>query len=544
MAAILAKVVALLLPLHWAHLALRRQGIPKASSGNPLAASAPWKRRDLHRLGQADCEALGGIFYFRILGFNCVQISDPWLAAEVLELGSRRPDLVDKPRGLPLPIYDCFDRGTSDPPQPSMISAAASDPLWRVIRKGVAPAFSAPNIRRAFAAVEEVTGRLLARLREHGAQRLLDLDGALMCHALDVIGKVAFSRDFKATMDLNGPGAAACRMIKEICAVGVDDMRNPLRPILRAMPFLPEAWTYRRRTLALTRSVQALMRDLAEEVHARGARSEEEDPTVAGHLMRVRDAAGRPLPFTRLWSEISIVFMAGMETTGHTISWTLYLVSQHPAVEARLAAELDAAGLLLTRARPRPRALAHADLGRLTYLQSVVKEAQRLFSVAPLVVRRALRDVRVGQYDVPAGTCLLLHVYAMHTTSANWSQPAEFLPERWLESDAEYARWPPEGGPAETGPASHCSPDPEASWQGGQTRARRFMPFLEGSRQCVGMSLARMTTATTVAALLSCFTFRLSDDMGGPEGVRASEAYYVTIQPAEGLRMHAIPRPC
>ena len=32
---------------------------------------------------------------------------------------------------------------------------------------------------------------------------------------------------------------------------------------------------------------------------------------------------------------------------GHTILWALYLVSQHPAVEARLAAGLDAAGLLL-----------------------------------------------------------------------------------------------------------------------------------------------------------------------------------------------------
>ena len=50
-------------------------------------------------------------------------------------------------------------------------------------------------------------------------------------------------------------------------------------------------------------------------------------------------------------------------------------MSQHPAVEARLAAELDAAGLLVTRARPEPRALAHADLGRLTYLQCVLKVA-------------------------------------------------------------------------------------------------------------------------------------------------------------------------
>ena len=81
-------------------------------------------------------------------------------------------------------------QGTSDPPQPNMISAMASDPLWRAVRRGVAPAFSAPNVRRAFGVVEQVTARLAARLREHGAQRPLDLDGALMCHALDVIGRV------------------------------------------------------------------------------------------------------------------------------------------------------------------------------------------------------------------------------------------------------------------------------------------------------------------------------------------------------------------
>lgn len=60
------------------------------------------------------------------------------------------------------------------------------------------------------------------------------------------------------------------------------------------------------------------------------------------------------------------------------------------------------------------------------------QEAQRLYSVAPLVVRKALRDVRIGRYSVPAGTCLLLHVFAMHTTSANWPRPDAFLPVRAL----------------------------------------------------------------------------------------------------------------
>jgi cytochrome P450 len=70
------------------------------------------------------------------------------------------------------------------------------------------------------------------------------------------------------------------------------------------------------------------------------------------------------------------------------------------------------------------------------------------------------------------------------------------------------------------------------------------MPFLEGNRQCVGMALARVNYTATLATLLSRFSFRLADDMGGPEGVRKSEAYYITVQPKDGLRMHCIPRPC
>ena len=49
------------------------------------------------------------------------------------------------------------------------------------------------------------------------------------------------------------------------------------------------------------------------------------------------------------------------------------MISQHPRVAAKLEAELEAAGLLTTPARPRPRALEFADLGALHYLQAVIK---------------------------------------------------------------------------------------------------------------------------------------------------------------------------
>jgi hypothetical protein len=72
-----------------------------------------------------------------------------------------------------------------------------------------------------------------------------------------------------------------------------------------------------------------------------------------------------------------IFFLAGMETTAHAATWVLFQLSQHPAAEAAVERELDAAGLLVTADRPHPRALEHADLAGLAYLQAVIKARQR-----------------------------------------------------------------------------------------------------------------------------------------------------------------------
>jgi len=75
-----------------------------------------------------------------------VQISDPWLTAAVLELGTRRPDLVDKPRGFPLPIYDCFDRA-----RPSGAACFAFLPSCLRCNLGARPARCSGERRRSTA---------------------------------------------------------------------------------------------------------------------------------------------------------------------------------------------------------------------------------------------------------------------------------------------------------------------------------------------------------------------------------------------------------
>ena len=58
---------------------------------------------------------------------------------------------------------------------------------------------------------------------------------------------------------------------------------------------------------------------------------------------------------------------------GHSIAWTLYFLTKHPDVMAKLEAELDEAGLLVTPQRPTPRAFTWADVGKLSYLDCIIK---------------------------------------------------------------------------------------------------------------------------------------------------------------------------
>ena len=49
------------------------------------------------------------------------------------------------------------------------------------------------------------------------------------------------------------------------------------------------------------------------------------------------------------------------------------MISMHPEVEAKVLAELDAHGLLVTAARPTPRQLDWEDLRKLAYTNQCIK---------------------------------------------------------------------------------------------------------------------------------------------------------------------------
>lgn len=101
-------------------------------------------------------------------------------------------------------------------------------------------------------------------------------------------------------------------------------------------------------------------------------------------------------------------------------------------------------------------------------------EALRLYPPIWILERRAAEDTRIGEWEVPRDSRVLVCPYSMHRDPAHWDNPDEFRPER-LE---------PRPGPA-------------------------WMPFGAGPRACLGAEFARLEARLVLGAVLERFDLRL-----------------------------------
>jgi cytochrome P450 len=215
---------------------------------------------------------------------------------------------------------------------------------------------------------------------------------------------------------------------------------------------------------------------------------------VLSLLLRA-EADGVPLSDREVRDEALTLVLAGHETTANALAWTWWLLSEHPDVEARLHAELD--DVLGGRA---PTA---EDLPRLRYTEMVLAESIRLRPPAWAIGRRAVRDARIGDVDVPAGSVAVVSPWLLHHDARWWPQPDAFRPERWAHE------------------------------QGAARPRSAYLPFGAGPRMCVGEPFARMEGALVLATLASRWRFRLR------AGHTVRPQAVITLRPRGGLPMVA-----
>ena len=149
----------------------------------------------------------------------------------------------------------------------------------------------------------------------------------------------------------------------------------------------------------------------------------------------------------QLRDEVMTLFLAGHETTANALSWTIYLLTQHPEIAQRVAEE--AVGMRSGASASD----AESGLGidQDTLLSRVIHESLRLYPPAWAIGRRATRDLQIGGTEVPKGAIVLACQWAVHRSGRFFSNPTEFDPDRWTadlqRTLPKYVFFPFGGGP-------------------------------------------------------------------------------------------------
>ena len=207
-------------------------------------------------------------------------------------------------------------------------------------------------------------------------------------------------------------------------------------------------------------------------------------------LIEARDEGGAGLSEDELIGHAGVIFAAGHETSSNALSWTLFLLAQHPQILADLCDEL--AGKL------RGGAPTFEDLAELPLLDRVVKESLRLFPPAPLNHRITARDAELGPYRIPAGTEVLSSIYHTHRMPELYPEPLRFHPDRW---------------------------------QGFEPGPYAYNPFSAGPRMCIGATFAWFEIKIVLAMLLQRFRLELIPNQ------RIDRYFGITLAPSPRVLM-------
>jgi cytochrome P450 len=213
---------------------------------------------------------------------------------------------------------------------------------------------------------------------------------------------------------------------------------------------------------------------------------------VLSILIRAKDEDGSVLTETELLGQCALLFLAGHETTAYTLSWTLFLLSQHPRILADLRDEL--------RQELHGDAPTVAQLARLPLLDAVVKESMRILPVTlMLFIRVGAEGFELGPYQMPKGSALFLSPLVTHREPALYPSPRRFLPARWSSI---------------------------------QPSSAEYLPFGMGPRMCLGAGFGALSVRLLLAMIVQHHGFTLAPFATVSHRVRG-----ITLGPRHGLPM-------
>ena len=347
-------------------------------------------------------------------------------------------------------------------------------------RRLVQPAFHRQRIANYGTVMTDYGAHFAGRWKDG---ETFDVAREMMSLMLAIVGKTLFDADVERdTMDVGG-ALGAVRELFEMPPARADSDKSHKA----SSPLAADSFQQARERL------DAIIYRIINERRQSGT---DRGDLISMLLLAQEESDGARMTDEQVRDEAMTLFLAGHETTSDALSWSWHLLAQHPEVEAKLHAELDAvlAGRLPTI----------EDAAQLVYTEMVFAEVLRLYPPAWRISRWSVEEHEIGDHLIPADSLILLSQYVTHRDARYFPEPLRFDPERW------------------TPQAREARP------------AFAYFPFGGGTRRCIGEGFARTAGILLLATLASRWRLRLA---AGCERVETEPL--LTLRPKREMQMTA-----
>lgn len=208
-----------------------------------------------------------------------------------------------------------------------------------------------------------------------------------------------------------------------------------------------------------------------------------EAQSVLARLVHASDPeTGQSMSDGEIRDEVLTLMLAGHETTAHTLTWVVGLLARFPAYQQKLITEIETS--------------EESDYLKRPWLMSIIREAMRLYPAFPVLSRKARIASQLGPYAIAANTNVVIPIYVMQRSEANWPKALEFMPERFFDEEAE--------------------------------KSYAFLPFSKGPRRCIGELFAMAEISCVLVEFFKRFEVEPITEL--PQDIA-----HVSLKPLGGL---------
>jgi cytochrome P450 len=213
--------------------------------------------------------------------------------------------------------------------------------------------------------------------------------------------------------------------------------------------------------LDLTQNSRTILKRLVEERKQSNTKHDD----LLDMLLSATYEDGTSMEENQLVDEILILFAAGHETTSNALTFTCELLARNPESQAKILEEIR-------KIKTESNDIMHW-IKNASYTKIVIEESMRLYPPAYFIDRVNIEEDSFNGMIIPKGSTLLFSVYEIHRHPDFWTNPAEFIPERFLDENTKFSK--------------------------------NYFPFGAGPRMCIGNNFAMYEMILAIIALVEQF---------------------------------------